>query len=95
MPIVAGGGVHLGACIRFELLPPSTDVLSTAEWIDSSTYLVDAVGKRESVEVLPCWHEVVTKHGGNVVIVVVGLAEVSIEGSLAELHGNRSHYHVH
>ena len=60
-----------------------------------SAYLVDAVGKRESVEVLPCWHEVVTKHRCNVISVVVWLPEVSIEGPLAELHGNRSHHYVH
>ena len=33
----------------------------------------------------PCWHEVIPEHWRNVVIVVVGLAEVAIEGPLTEL----------
>ena len=35
---------------------------------------------------VPCWHEVVAKHGRNVVIVAVGLAQVGVERPLTELH---------
>ena len=35
---------------------------------------------------VPCWHEIVAEHGRNVVIVAVGLAQIGVEGPLAELH---------
>ena len=54
-------------------------------WGRAKLHLVDTVCEWQRVQEPPCWHQMVAEQGRNVIIVVVGLPEVSIEGPLTKL----------